>query len=110
MGDDNKSDAKSSIATPYIVKGDGQITIKVVTPEKRDAFLAKNHNINEAKAIIGDEAEGASQEDDVVKSDKTDDSKDTDKKNDKDQDKNQDKDGGKEKDSVIRSVDLDMFH
>ena len=110
VGDDNKSDAKSSIATPYIVKGDGQIMIKVVTPEKRDAFLAKNHNINEAKAIIGDEAEGASQEDDVVKSDKTDDSKDTDKKNDKDQDKNQDKDGGKEKDSVIRSVDLDMFH
>ena len=80
VGDDNKSDAKSSIATPYIVKGDGQITIKVVTPEKRDAFLAKNHNINEAKAIIGDESDGASQDDELVKSDKTDDSKDTDKK------------------------------
>lgn len=106
VGDDNQSDAKSSIATPYIVKGDGQITIKVVTPEKRDAFLAKNHNINEAKAIIGDESEGASQDDELVKSDKTDDSKDADKKN----DKNQDKDGGKDTASVIRTVDLDMFH
>ena len=106
MGDDNQSDAKSSIATPYIVKGDGQITIKVVTPEKRDAFLAKNHNINEAKAIIGDESDGASQDDELVKSDKTDDSKDTDKKN----DKNQDKDGGKDAASVIRTVDLDLFH
>ena len=106
VGDDNQSDAKSSIATPYIVKGDGQITIKVVTPEKRDAFLAKNHNINEAKAIIGDESDGASQDDELVKSDKTDDSKDTDKKN----DKNQDKDGGKDAASVIRTVDLDLFH
>ena len=106
VGDDNQSDAKSSIATPYIVKGDGQITIKVVTPEKRDAFLAKNHNINEAKAIIGDESDGASQDDELVKSDKTDDSKDADKKN----DKNQDKDGGKDTASVIRTVDLDMFH
>ena len=106
VGDDNQSDAKSSIATPYIVKGDGQITIKVVTPEKRDAFLAKNHNINEAKAIIGDESDGASQDDELVKSDKTDDSKGTDKKN----DKNQDKDGGKDAASVIRTVDLDLFH
>lgn len=106
VGDDNQSDAKSSIATPYIVKGDGQITIKVVTPEKRDAFLAKNHNINEAKAIIGDESDGASQDDELVKSDKTDDSKDADKKN----DKNQDKDGGKDTASAIRTVDLDMFH
>lgn len=58
IGDENPNDAKSSIPTPYIVKGDGQITIKVVTPEKRDAYLAKNHNINEAKAVIGEETDG----------------------------------------------------
>ncbi|WP_301859546.1 SpoIVB peptidase S55 domain-containing protein [uncultured Megasphaera sp.] len=49
-------DAKASLATPYIVQGDGQITIKVVSPKDRDAYLAKNHQINEAKAVISEEA------------------------------------------------------
>ena len=55
----DREDAKSSIATPYIVKGDGQITIKVVSPAERDAFLAKNHQLNEAKAVISEEADEA---------------------------------------------------
>ena len=37
----DREDAKSSIATPYIVKGDGQITIKVVSPAERDASWLK---------------------------------------------------------------------
>ena len=53
--DTSKENAKSSIPTPYIVKGDGQITIKVVSPGQRDAFLAKHHRLNEAKAVINEE-------------------------------------------------------
>ena len=67
LNEDAKKEAKSSIATPYIVKGDGQITIKVVPPEKRDAYLNKNHQLNEAKAVISDEAEEVTQNDDLVK-------------------------------------------
>ena len=111
MGDDNPNDAKSSIPTPYIVKGDGQITIKVVTPEKRDAYLAKNHNINEAKAVIGDDTDGTSQDDELVKADKNgDDNKDTGKKDDKGNDKKPDKGQDKKSAEPIRTVDLDMFH
>ena len=111
IGDENPNDAKSSIPTPYIVKGDGQITIKVVTPEKRDAYLAKNHNINEAKAVIGEETDGSSQDDELVKADKSsDDNKDTTKKDDKGSDKKPDKGQDKKSAEPIRTVDLDMFH
>ena len=111
IGDENLNDAKSSIPTPYIVKGDGQITIKVVTPEKRDAYLAKNHNINEAKAVIGEENDGSSQDDELVKADKSsDDNKDTTKKDDKGSDKKPDKGQDKKSAEPIRTVDLDMFH
>ena len=111
IGDENPNDAKSSIPTPYIVKGDGQITIKVVTPEKRDAYLAKNHNINEAKAVIGEETDGSSQDDELVKADKSsDDNKDTTKKDDKGSDKKPDKGQNKKSAEPIRTVDLDMFH
>lgn len=54
--EDTNETAKSSITTPYIVKGDGQITIKVVPEAKRDAYMAKNHRINEAKAVISEDA------------------------------------------------------
>ena len=67
LNEDSKKEAKSSITTPYIVKGDGQITIKVVPPEKRDAYLNKNHQLNEAKAVISDEAEEVTQNEDLVK-------------------------------------------
>ena len=84
---------------------------KVVTPEKRDAYLAKNHNINEAKAVIGDDTDGTSQDDELVKADKNgDDNKDTGKKDDKGNDKKPDKGQDKKSAEPIRTVDLDMFH
>ena len=67
----DREDAKSSIATPYIVKGDGQITIKVVSPAERDAFLAKNHQLNEAKAVISEEADEAAAASDEEAEDET---------------------------------------
>lgn len=106
LTDDKDSEAKSSIATPYIVRGDGQITVKVVTPEKRDAYLAKHHKINEARAVIGDADTDNSQETAKEK-----DTKDTDK-----QDKGEEKpakDGQKDNDkpdeNTIRAVDLASF-
>lgn len=60
---------KSSIQTPYIVLGDGQITIKVVTPKKRDEYMAKNHQINEAKAVISEDANSAAQGDEMIQHD-----------------------------------------
>lgn len=52
LHEDTKEDAKSSISTPYIVKGDGQITIKVVSPAKRDRFLASHHVLQPGKATM----------------------------------------------------------
>ena len=60
---------KSSIQTPYIVLGDGQITIKVVTPKKRDEYMAKNHQINEAKAVISEDANSAAHGDEMIQHD-----------------------------------------
>lgn len=57
---------KSSIQTPYIVLGDGQITVKVVDPKKRDEYMAKNHSVNEAKAVIGEETSDAAQGDEMI--------------------------------------------
>lgn len=115
LTDDNPSDAKSSITTPYIVKGDGQITIKVVTPEKRDAYLAKHHKINEAKAVIGDDTDGSSADDELVSSSNGKDSSADTKKDNKDNKDNKDKGSGKKNPDKkvqddIRAVDLSMFH
>lgn len=55
----NVEDQKSSLATPYIVKGDGQITIKVVSTEKRDKFLASHHTLRSGKAVMNADSEEA---------------------------------------------------
>lgn len=53
--EETDGDKKSTLSTPYIVTGDGQIGIKIVSKEKRDALLAKSHQLNEGKAIIGED-------------------------------------------------------
>lgn len=103
LNEDAKKEAKSSIATPYIVKGDGQITIKVVSTAQRDAYLSKNHELNEAKAVISDEAEDVTQGDDFVRHEE--------KKTDKADSKEHQKDDNKKKtaimtDETIRGIDL----
>lgn len=65
LGETDKT-PKSSIQTPYIVLGDGQITVKVVSPAERDKYMAKNHQINAAKAVIGEETSDADKGDDVL--------------------------------------------
>ncbi|WP_427111816.1 SpoIVB peptidase S55 domain-containing protein [Megasphaera sueciensis] len=53
--EETNGDKKSTLSTPYIVTGDGQIGIKIVSKEKRDALLAKSHQLNEGKAVIGED-------------------------------------------------------
>ncbi|WP_081696521.1 SpoIVB peptidase S55 domain-containing protein [Megasphaera vaginalis (ex Srinivasan et al. 2021)] len=55
LGDEKAKDAKARLATPYIVKGDGQLTIKVVGTKERDAILKKNHKLQQGKALISEE-------------------------------------------------------
>ena len=74
--DTDKDDQKSSIPTPYIVKGDGQLTIKIVTPEKRDRFLAAHHTLQSAKAVI------SAEDDDTADTADQTDKKDTDNQSD----------------------------
>jgi hypothetical protein len=111
LSDDTKADAKSSITTPYIVKGDGQITIKVVAPKERDQYLSKNHRINEGKAIIGEESNDRSDSGKTASKKET-----TSQKDKKDNQENQhDKDKGTTTDKgnvksdtapLIRAIDL----
>ena len=61
LHEDTDEDQKSSLPTPYIVKGDGQITIKIVSPEKRDKFLAGHHTLRSGKAVMSAETEDAAQ-------------------------------------------------
>ena len=75
LGETEKT-PKSSIQTPYIVLGDGQITVKVVDPKKRDEYMAKNHSVNEVKAVIGEETSDAAQGDEVIHHDQPTQSKD----------------------------------
>lgn len=109
LTDDKDSEAKSSIATPYIVRGDGQITVKVVTTEKRDAYMAKHHKINEARATIGDtDTDNNAQDGETSQKSKntkqdTKDHKDNKKDSQKDQDKTQ------PDAAAIRTVDLARF-
>ncbi len=64
MGEDTaKEDVKSTVSTPYIIKGDGQLTIKVVSPAERDAFRAKNRRPNEARAVMNEDAEDSAPSD-----------------------------------------------
>ena len=95
----DREDAKSSIATPYIVKGDGQITIKVVSPAERDAFLAKNHQLNEAKAVISEEADEAAAASDEEAEDET-------PREHKKDASHGGQDGGDQKTDAFRLVDL----
>ena len=95
----DREDAKSSIATPYIVKGDGQITIKVVSPVERDAFLAKNHQLNEAKAVISEEADEAAAASDEEAEDET-------PREHKKDASHGGQDGGDQKTDAFRLVDL----
>lgn len=69
IGDEKLNDAKSSIPTPYIVKGDGQDHHQSRHAGKTRRLFYKNHNINEAKAVIGEETDGSSQDDELVKAD-----------------------------------------
>lgn len=94
LSDDTKTDAKASIATPYIVKGDGQITIKVVTTKERDRHRSKSYRINEGKAIISDE------KNDENDSDKTASKKET--ATDKENEQN-------DTTPLIRAIDLSRF-
>jgi len=41
IDDDNKKDQKASIDTDYIIQGDGQFKIHIVSPAKRDKERAK---------------------------------------------------------------------
>lgn len=75
LGETEKT-PKSSIQTPYIVLGDGQITVKVVDPKKRDEYMAKNHSVNEVKAVIGEETSDAAQGDEMIHHDQPTQSKD----------------------------------
>ena len=50
--DDKKKDDKSSVDTEYIVEGDGQFTIEVMTPAKRDKALAKRARVAKSKSIM----------------------------------------------------------
>lgn len=57
--DDDKKPEKASIDTEYIIQGDGQFTIQVVSPAKRDKVLAKQAkeakkkgNVTKAKATL----------------------------------------------------------
>ena len=95
----DREDAKSSIATPYIVKGGGQITIKVVSPAERDAFLAKNHQLNEAKAVISEEADEAAAASDEEAEDET-------PREHKKDASHGGQDGGDQKTDAFRLVDL----
>lgn len=115
LTDETKDDAKSSIVTPYIVKGDGQITIKVVSTAKRDEYLAKNHRLNEGKAVIGEESSNDSSDDASAKNAKShkngkDDQTSNDDKN-KSDDKNKNDSHDKESTMndtapLIRAIDL----
>jgi hypothetical protein len=52
---DEAESPKSKVSTPYIIKGDGQITIRIVTPQERDSILSRNHYVGEGKAVIGED-------------------------------------------------------
>lgn len=49
---DDEGNVKSVLDTPYIIKGDGQITIKVMTPAKRDAEIEKRKKNSEGKVSL----------------------------------------------------------
>jgi hypothetical protein len=112
LSEDAKEDAKSSITTPYIVKGDGQITIKVVSESQRNKYLAKNHHIDEAKAVIGEENNDGSDSKNA-KDKKTVKSSAKDDKNDQDDTNRGDSDHQEKvlKDAVplIRAIDLSQL-
>ncbi len=62
-GDEDEA-VKATVDTPYIVKGDGQITIKVMTPAKRDAEIAKRKKSHqEGKVSL---AESTEEDDDDI--------------------------------------------
>ena len=55
---DEDEAVKATVDTPYIVKGDGQITIKVMTPAKRDAEIAKRKKSHqEGKVSLAESTE-----------------------------------------------------
>ena len=61
---DEDEAVKATVDTPYIVKGDGQITIKVMTPAKRDAEIAKRKKSHqEGKVSL---AESMEEDDDDI--------------------------------------------
>jgi hypothetical protein len=97
--DETDLDKKSTMPTPYIVLGDGQITIKVVSTAERDAFMAKSHNtLVGGKAVISDEAEDTDIMSDGTKKDDTKAKKDSSSKDDKhDKDDKNDKTGKNDK-------------
>ena len=107
LSEETPDDSKSSITTPYIVKGDGQITIKVVSTAERDKYMSKNHQLNAGKAVIGEETD---EDGDIVTGDdiKKDTGKDknNDKGHDGDKDQGDDKDNSHESSVPVIGIDL----
>ena len=67
---DDDDEAKSVVDTPYIIHGDGQITIKVMTPAKRDAEMAKrkkSHSgqVSLVESMDGEDSDVTGKKDDV---------------------------------------------
>ncbi|MUP47764.1 SpoIVB peptidase S55 [Veillonellaceae bacterium M2-8] len=70
LKDDNKKEAKSMAQTPYIVVGDGQISLQVVRPEERNAYLARHRQKKMAKAVMKEEVESTTEKSTSEKSEK----------------------------------------